>query len=567
MMKKITMNVLILFMLACSMVHAQTFTFPPLADTWIHGPASVANEGASSRLSICPVAGYWIYLKFDVGQLQGKAQDAELRMTRFDGSRPEEISLYVLEGDDWDELTLSGVNRPAPQNPDPSQALIAAHDKGSYDTWHDVSLAEAIEKERKGDGVISLMVREDPDSTVDVRSYYSREGAPSPDQQPRLVVTLTNDDPPVEETSPDWRVVLIGEGMKPGFDFGPDGDIHVMGMTESTNGEVWYARAESLDGPWNPRKIVEGYFYGPGDLRVGPDGSAHMLWHDHDAENPAHAVVTDSGEVKRFPIMTPNSHDGWDDSLAFDANGILHAASIFPQTFGAVDSLQYGVFDGSSWNYAREIVSSGRTMYGFDTSIAIDSKGFPHIAYTRSSNWLAAGDLAYAFMDDDGWHISPIVTGAGRGRFASIALDHWDRPHVAWLDVDPGSPSVGTVRYGVLNSNQWQIEDVDVLNDVELAFGEARKTVSLALDSDYRPHIAYSDKRVVKYAAKPFMDWRIQTVIQSQDDLYKGLTILRLDAQQQPVLCFWQRDDNPKYGLIRMAAPKPVSAARDWRLY
>lgn len=546
-------------------VWGQTVTMNATDDTWTHGLSSTSTEGSSSRLSICPAAGYWIYLKFDVSEIEEAVLDAELRMTRFDGSRPEEISLYFIPDDDWQESSLTGQNRPSPQNPSPHDALITGNDHGSYDSWHSTALADAVEREKNGDGIISLMVREDPHNQLDVRSYFSREGASSADQRPQLVLTLAQEMTGNETLADGWKTVEIGSGVKPSFDFGPNGKIHIMGMTESQQGVVWHAAADTIDGPWNPATVAEGYFYGPGDIRVGNDGTAHIAWHDHNAQNPSHVAIQPSGTVTRRIINTPSSHDGWDNSLAFGPEGNLHQASVFPVTFGAQECLQYGVFDGNSWNYERNLNGSGSFMYGFNTSIAIDRQGNPHIVYCQARDWTDPGDLKYAFMTDSGWQFSTVASGGIRGRFPTLALDHWDRPHVAWLDIDSDNHSLGIVQYGVLNSDQWEIEEVDRLENVQLGFSNARKSTSLVLDSEFRPHIAYADKQTIKLASKPFAEWEYTTVLQNDEDLYKGLVVLRLDGNDHPGLVFWQRS-NQGPGLIRFAQPE-ITPIHSWWIY
>jgi hypothetical protein len=36
---------------------------------------------------------------------------------------------------------------------------------------------------------------------------------------------------------------------------------------------------------WEVTTMAEGYFYGPLDIAIGPDGTAHMTYHDH--QHPA----------------------------------------------------------------------------------------------------------------------------------------------------------------------------------------------------------------------------------------------------------------------------------------
>lgn len=517
------------------------------ADTWIDGLSSTGTRGSDQTLGICPTANYWIYLKFDLASVTGRVTSAELRLRRVDGARPEEISAYLVT-DAWAEPTLNGPNRPEPRNPPPSATLARGEIATGYDRWTSSNLTAAVRQELQGDRTVSLLLREDPANMLDVRHYFSREAPRSAADKPQLVLSVA----PSESIAPGWIVAEVGPGTKPSFDFDAAGRIHVMGMTESFNGEVWYASAPYVEGPWAPTTIASGYFYGPGDLRVDRTGTAHVAWHNHDTENPDHVAIQRDGRQRRFPIDSPGLHDGWDNSLALDANGGLHQACVFPIAFGASTSLQYGKFDGNQWLFETLVPNSGAFMYGFNTALAVDRRGNVHVAYCQATDWAAPGDLKYAVRQQGNWLISTVASNGIRGRFPSLALDHWDRPHIAWLDIDATNTSHGVVRYGVLNSDQWVTEDVDTLEHIELGFLGARKSVSLALDQNYRPHLAYSDRRRVTYTVKLFDAWARTNVIEHVEDTYNGLVVLRLNAEELPAIVFWQPAATVP-GVVRLA--------------
>ncbi|MAE65634.1 MAG: hypothetical protein CMJ18_15305 [Phycisphaeraceae bacterium] len=359
----------------------------------------------------------------------------------------------------------------------------------------------------------------------------------------------------VEATEPGWRIANIGFGIKPSFDFDANDRIHVMGMTEQIIGVVWHASADDIGGPWSPVDVASGYFYGPGDIRVDATGAAHLAWHDHDDQDPNHLVVAPGGATTLRRIISPG-HDGWDNTLAFDSQGTLHQTSVDPSAFGAPVSLEYGTFDGAAWTYDR-VPGSGSFMYGFNTSLAIDGLDEPHVVYTRASDWVAPGDLNYARRSASTWQVATIPTGSTLSRFASIALDDADRPHVAWFDVDAEDSTRGTVRYGVLDDGSWTLETVDTLENVSLGFSGAREMVSLALDGGNRPHLAYGDRRFVRYATRSTGSWSTTDILASTSDLYNGLVVLRLDSTDVPGIAFWQ-DHAGQPGLVRMAVlPEP----------
>jgi hypothetical protein len=529
-------------------------TLPPLAaaqgdpivleaieDTYAHGLDDTNPQGSVSRVDICPVAMYWIYLKFDLSSIPDNLAAAELRMVRFGGSRPQEISIYFIPDDTWTEAEMTGATRPEPQMPANSDALGAGEQMPEYDRWAPAGLVDLIAQEAAGDGVLSLMLREDPDDQFDVRNYFSKEGAlANASRRPRLV--LTPGQVPAETLNPNWEFADVGVGDKPAFDFAPDGTLRVMGVIEDPDaGGVWSASAPTVASAWAPQTLENAYIYGPGDLRVAPDGVAHIAWHDHDRQSPVHAAVAPDGSFEIFPIDTPGQHDGWDNALAIDSKGALLMACSYPGTFGAVDSLQWAAFNGQGWDI-ETVPGSGPFMYGLGVSMALDRQDRPRIAYGAAEDFLEPSDLMLASRSSAGaWTVSAIETG-GIQIFPSLALDHWDRPHVAWLDINPAETSNGTVRYAVLNAGVWDIEVIDTLENVEFSFFEARKSVSLVLDDNFRPHVAYGDRRVLKYAVKPFGDWEIQEVASADADLYKGLAVLRLSPERElPAIAFWRR--------------------------
>ena len=153
---------LALLCLLLASVGAQTVIHDVVEDSWLHGLSSSSTSGGSStRLSICPTADYWIYLKFDLSTVAGRGvADAELRVTRFGGGRPEEISLYFIPDDAWSEATLAGTTRPDPKAPDPATKLALGQEVEGFDRWSGQNLNEVVQEAMNGDGLLTLMIRE-----------------------------------------------------------------------------------------------------------------------------------------------------------------------------------------------------------------------------------------------------------------------------------------------------------------------------------------------------------------------------------------------------------------------
>ncbi len=170
---------------------AQTVSRLATQDTWINGLGSTTPHGSDLALGLCPSAPYWSYLKFDLNGLPGVIVSAELRMTRFSGDRPQEISVFLIQQDSWTEATLTGATRPAPTDPpDASQLAVGQTTVSGYDRWVSANLTSAIRQEAQGDHILSLLVRENVLPQIDIRYYRSREAAVPDANKPQLVLGL-----------------------------------------------------------------------------------------------------------------------------------------------------------------------------------------------------------------------------------------------------------------------------------------------------------------------------------------------------------------------------------------
>jgi hypothetical protein len=115
-------------------------------------------------------------------------------------------------------------------------------------------------------------------------------------------------------------------------------------------------------------------------------------------------------------------------------------------------------------------------------SLALDSHGYPHIAYhdyyyfdyryARPNH-----NLKYARWDGDSWQIETVDSEGRQRMYVTLALDSHGYPHIAYTD--------GTLRYAHWNGYSWWFETVDP------GGGKGLWSISLALDSTDCPHIAY----------------------------------------------------------------------------
>jgi len=162
--------------------------------------------------------------------------------------------------------------------------------------------------------------------------------------------------------------------------------------------------------------------------------------------------------------QTPSGFTNLGTSIATDSLGNPHVAYTLSDSY----DLKYGVRRSSIWNI--DVVSPhGGSLY---LSLKLDSLERPHIAYYGDNS-----HLIYASKEGSTWTTEIADPGTDCGRYASLAIDSSDRPHIAYIC---GSANL-EVRYASWDGTQWVIESI--------AFGV--DSVSLALDSKNRPHIIY----------------------------------------------------------------------------
>ena len=204
-----------------------------------------------------------------------------------------------------------------------------------------------------------------------------------------------------------------------------------------------------------------------------------------------------------------------DHSLRLDSAGRAHIA------YGG-DALYYAWHDGAAWQ--SEIVD-GTAAAGHYASLALDAWGYPHIAYFVDR--VALYEVRYAYKDASGWHIST-VDGPGQiSGFTALALDAVGYPHIVYYkDI--------ALNYAYQDASGWHMQVID-------SKGWVGQYNSIAIDAQGYAHVSYydaSDDSDLRYAYQDAGGWHIQ-VVDSSGAAGQGSS-LALDANDCPHITYYE---------------------------
>lgn len=281
------------------------------------------------------------------------------------------------------------------------------------------------------------------------------------------------------------------------------GSLHVS-YIQATKG-VMYAFRPAGDSKWF--KMVIDPKVGPSNettgIAVGPQGNPFIC----STPGPLKVSSFDGKEWKTELIGTNTFQLEYTCSIAISKDGTPQI--IWYQTHNP---------DGTLFNHIRyATLQNGvwtlRTVdFDFETgkwnSLYLDSQGIPHLSYSS----LAGGELRYATLDGDKWHVNIIDSrnfrGGGsynRGLGSSLILDKDGKPQISYYNDS-------LLKFAHTVDGVWKTEVVD---HVSASGAWSAYRSSIVLDSNGLPHICYEDSGAIKHAFWNGSVWKIQIVTPS----------------------------------------------------
>jgi len=203
-----------------------------------------------------------------------------------------------------------------------------------------------------------------------------------------------------------------------------------------------------------------------------------------------------------------------------------------------------------SWHIEMVDTEDGSATGRF-CSLELDSNGFPHIAYLRSTG----GDLMYAHLTGSSWIIEEVDTTGSFTNGLSLALDSEDQPHIAY-----GRYDFYELRYSFWNGTDWNTE---ILLSDEYAIRE----ISIRMCSADYPYISYNkaDDSGLYCAYHNGGPWTFQLVDTG------NLTSIVLDSNDRPRITYSHYDNYLGYAAWNGSSwdlqivEDPIELIRVWR--
>ena len=347
--------------------------------------------------------------------------------------------------------------------------------------------------------------------------------------------------PPVERpelsfsVADGWTAVPLGAGVKPVVALDSTDSPAVAWLFEQV-GEGFVAYASAAD-DWNGTAVREGYFYGPIDLAFDPADTPYIAYHDHQADDldlelGDLTLVFPQDDLWTRDTARDEGHDGWDSTLVIGSDGVFHAAGVDPAQFGSEVGIEYYQKAGDASEVSP--IGSGPIPYKFNVGLGLDGSGSPALTYYNADD----GDLLYATTDGSSWNHETVASEGNVGKYSSLVFHADGRPAITFFEQLESDS--GRIVYAIRDGSTWTLETVGDLASFEE--GNARRTSSLAFDSQGRPHVAFSDTSGVWYSIREDQGWVTSQIVTAGIPLGQ-LVSLQLDASDVAHIAIYEVTD------------------------
>lgn len=306
---------------------------------------------------------------------------------------------------------------------------------------------------------------------------------------------------------------------------------------------LWAAMGVSAGAQWRVETVDQSGSGRFTSMKVDKNGNVHVVYIPESDTHPLKYAYWDH-KLDRWFTMSVANYASY-CTLALDSNQRPHVSYATHGT-GKGAKLHYVVWKGGAVWEDKPISPAGDAVVGYYTSIALDEQDNPSFSYYDYEGPGGSGfmlRLRSVFWNGKFWEVRMVDRQPGSGKFNSIAIDSKGRPHIAYANV---KAEFSGLRYASWDGDAWQTEKLEGIRGPQPMF-----SVALVLDKNDNPHIVYSDvdNRTVKYATRRNGQWSLQTVDSVGNVGYPDRDGIALDEKGNVYLSYFDSGE----GVLKVA--------------
>ncbi|MDP3562921.1 MAG: hypothetical protein Q8R70_00370 [Methanoregula sp.] len=340
------------------------------------------------------------------------------------------------------------------------------------------------------------------------------------------------------ESSGSWQVTTVDDDIRyyPFISAAYDRDnVPHIAYRENVTRSIRHAWQSG--GTWTTKKVGPSAGTFSTSIGFGPDGNPVVTYGDGLYFGNL-MVAQKSGDSWTSSVVARGSMGdaGQFSSVAFDRQGVPHIAYNDGQVLA---SLYYASLNTTTGEWEFSLIDDDGAYTGdagYSPSLKIDAAGHPHVAYISDDPW----GLRYATSSDGAnWTVTKLDELDRLNYFSrtytgvSLALDSRGYPHISYYNQTASETTPSLIYYLSWSGTGWDRETVAVLSKRDF-------TTSLMIDSRDVPHIAYCDvagKALIYATRSPSGDWSTQTVVQGPDLI--RMPFLALDSSGRAGIAYY----------------------------
>ncbi|WP_438995782.1 IPT/TIG domain-containing protein, partial [Poseidonia sp.] len=266
-----------------------------------------------------------------------------------------------------------------------------------------------------------------------------------------------------------WTTTTVNyvyySGWDPSIGVDSNGTVHIVSSNLDSD-DFWHS---TYDGStWTHLKIMDCDMCSNADLVIDSNDNVHIAYY-HSISGSGYLLYSMYDGTSWTNNWSKSNVENDQISIALDANDQPHIS--YSRDGYICNAAELSYYDGSSWSTVT--LDSTTTYVGCDSSIAIDSNGFVHVAYRQHGNM----DMMIASNISGSWQRYTVDNGAGVGYHSAIAVNSNDDLHLVYSSNAAGN----SVYYAEgASGSAWAVSPE----------GNSRNTFSMYIDQYDIVHIS-----------------------------------------------------------------------------